>query len=78
MLVPDNVKVPDPAFVSVTPVPVIAPATLPTPELVIERAELSLRPKAAAVKSPEVILRPVSFKPLEIELLIPIESCEYV
>ena len=65
MFAPDKVNVPDPALVKVAPVPLIIPVILPVPELVIYRAELSARPKAAAVKAPEVTLKPVSLLPLE-------------
>ena len=62
-MAPDKVKVPAPALVKVTLVPLMMPVMLPSPLLVTDKALLLAKPMAAAVSVPVLMVRPVSGVP---------------
>ena len=59
-MAPDKVKVPAPAFVKVTPVPLMMPVMLPVLLLVTDKALLSAKAMAPAVKVAVLMVKPVS------------------
>ena len=62
-MAPDKVKVPAPALVRVTPVPLMMPVMLPAPLLVTDKVLFVARPMAAAVSVAVLMVRPVSGVP---------------
>ena len=64
---------PVPAFVSVTPVPLMMPVMLPAPLLVTDKALFVARPMAAAVKVAGLIVRPVTVLPtVPLKVVLPV------
>ena len=63
MLAPDKVKLPTPAFVRLTPAPLMMPLIVAKPLLVTDKALLSAKLIAAAVKVALVMVKPVSGVP---------------
>ena len=73
MLAPDKVKVPAPALVSVTPVPLMMPVMLPAPLLVTDKVLFVAKPMAAAVSVPVLMVRPVKVLPTApVKVVLPV------
>ena len=69
----DKVKVPAPALVKVTLVPLMMPVMLPSPLLVTDKALVLAKPMAAAVSVPVLIVRPVKVLPTApVKVVLPV------
>ena len=72
-MAPDKLSVPLPAFVSVTPVPLMMPVMLPAPLLVTDKALFVARPMAAAVSVAVLIVNPVTVLPtVPVNVVLPV------
>ena len=70
---PDKVKVPAPALVRATLVPLMMPVMLPSPLLVTDKALVLAKPMAAAVSVPVLIVRPVKVLPTApVKVVLPV------
>ena len=71
---PDKVKVPAPALLKVTPVPLMMPVMLPAPLLVTDKALFAARLTAAAVSEAVLMVRPVSGVPptVPVKVVLPV------
>ena len=72
-MAPVKLKLPTPALVRVTPVPLMMPVMLPAPLLVTDKVLFVARPMAAAVSVAVLMVRPVTVLPtVPLKVVLPV------